>query len=156
MFIPCLRMFLFGFKKFFFLIDIYIKNVFMKKVVRLTENDLIRIVKKVINEQYDETLKKELTNLGGNFEPIKLFSDKTEKNLVGVTFFDEIFRNEDGSINLYPGDIKFSSTLGTKSGYKVLLFKCDTQGLLSKGNGKILYNSKLENYLKSKTCGKNM
>ena len=80
MFIPCLRMFLFGFKKnLFFLIDIYIKNVFMKKVVRLTENDLIRIVKKVINEQYDETLKKELTNLGGNFEPIKLFSDKTEK-----------------------------------------------------------------------------
>jgi hypothetical protein len=73
-------MFLFGFKKnLFFLIDIYIKNVFMKKVVRLTENDLIRIVKKVINEQYDETLKKELTNLGGNFEPIKLFSDKTEK-----------------------------------------------------------------------------
>lgn len=31
--------------------DIYIKNYIMKKIVRLTENDLIRIVKRVINEQ---------------------------------------------------------------------------------------------------------
>jgi hypothetical protein len=42
---------------------------------------------------------------------------------------------------------------GSKVGYKVLLFKCGVQGLLSKGNGKILYNRELENYLKSKTCG---
>jgi len=126
----------------------------MKKIVRLTESDLVRLVNRVISEQYDETLKKELQNIGGNYQPIKLFSDKTEKNLVGVTFFDEVFKNEDGSIHLYPGEIKFSQTLGSKSGYKVLLFKCGTQGLLSKGNGKILYNSELENYLKSKTCGK--
>lgn len=86
--------------------------------------------------------------------PLNFFSNKTEKNLVGVTFFDEVFKNEDGSIHLYPGEIKFSPTLGSKSGYKVLLFKCGTQGLLSNGNGKILYNSELENYLKSKTCGK--
>lgn len=112
------------------------------------------MVNRVISEQYDETLKKELQNIGGNYQPIKLFSDKTEKNLVGVTFFDEVFKNEDGSIHLYPGEIKFSSILGSKSGYRVLLFKCGTQGLLSKGNGKILYNSKVENYLKSKTCGK--
>jgi hypothetical protein len=128
----------------------------MKKVIRLTENDLIRLVKKVINEQgdYDDTLKKELMNIGGNYQPIQLFSDSSEKNLVGVTFFDEVFRYEDGSIGLYPGNIKFSSMLGSKSGYKVLLFKCGTRGLLSKGNGKILYNRKLENYLNSKTCGK--
>ena len=126
----------------------------MKKIVRLTESDLVRLVNRVISEQYDETLKKELQNIGGNYQPIKLFSDKTEKNLVGVTFFDEVFKNEDGSIHLYPGEIKFISPLGSKSGYKVLLFKCGTQGLLSNGNGKILYNSKLENYLKSKTCGK--
>jgi len=126
----------------------------MKKIVRLTENDLMRIVKRVISEQYDETLKKELQNIGGNYQPIKLFSDKTEKNLVGITFFDEIFKNDDGTIHLYPGEIKFMSPLGSKSGYRVLLFKCGTQGLLSKGNGKILYNKELENYLKSKTCGK--
>lgn len=126
----------------------------MKKIVKLTESDLVRLVNRVISEQYDEALKKELQNIGGNYQPIKLFSDKTEKNLVGVTFFDEVFKNEDGSINLYPGQIKFSSILGSKSGYKVLLFKCGTQGLLSKGNGKILYNRELENYLKSKTCGK--
>ena len=126
----------------------------MKKIVRLTENDLMRIVKRVISEQYDETLKKELERLGGSVQPIKLFSDKTEKNLVAVTYFDEVFKNDDGSIHLYPGYIKFSQTLGSKSGYKLLLFKCGTQGLLSKGNGEILYNNKLENYLKSKTCGK--
>lgn len=126
----------------------------MRKVIRLTESDLVRLVNRVISEQYDETLKKELQNIGGNYQPIELFSDKTEKNLVGVTFFDEVFKNEDGSIHLYPGEITFSTILGSKSGYKVLLFKCGTQGLLSKGNGKILYNSELENYLKSKTCGK--
>lgn len=127
----------------------------MKRFV-ITEDEKNHIQKMygLINEEYDETLKKELQNIGGNYQPIKLFSDKTEKNLVGVTFFDEVFKNEDGSINLYPGEIKFSLTLGSKSGYKVLLFKCGTQGLLSKGNGEILYNSKLENYLKSKTCGK--
>ena len=62
----------------------------MKKIVRLTESDLVRLVNRVISEQYDETLKKELQNIGGNYQPIKLFSDKTEKNLVGVTFFDEV------------------------------------------------------------------
>jgi hypothetical protein len=108
-----------------------------------------------MNEQYDETLKEELNRIGGNYQPIKLYSDKNEKELVGVTFFDEVFKNADGSVHLYPGDIKFSSKLGSKSGYKVLLFKCGTQGLLSKGNDKILYNSNLENYLKSKICGRN-
>ena len=126
----------------------------MKKVIRLAESDLMRIVKRVIEEQYDEPLKEKLINIGGETEPIKLFSDKNETDLIGITFFDEVFKNEDGSIHLYPGEIKFSQTLGSKSGYKVLLFKCGTQGLLSKGNGKILYNSELENYLKSKTCGK--
>lgn len=99
-------------------------------------------------------MKKELQKIGGNYQPIELFSDKTEKNLVGVTFLDKVLKNEDGSIHLYPGKIKFSTFFGSKSGYMVLLFKCGTQGLLSKGNGKILYNSELENYLKSKTCGK--
>jgi len=103
-----------------------------------------------LSEQDDETMKKELKYLGGNYEPIKLFSDKSEKNLVGTTFFDRVVKNDDGSIHLYIS----SSRLG--SGYRLLLFKCGTEGLLSKGNGKILYNSKLENYLKSKTCGKNM
>jgi hypothetical protein len=45
----------------------------MKKIVRLTESDLVRLVNRVISEQYDETLKKELQNIGGNYQPIKLF-----------------------------------------------------------------------------------
>jgi hypothetical protein len=38
--------------------DIYIKNINMKKVVRLTESDLIRIVKKVINENQSQGMTK--------------------------------------------------------------------------------------------------
>ena len=32
------------------MIDIYVKNIIMKKVVRLTESDLRRVVKRIINE----------------------------------------------------------------------------------------------------------
>lgn len=126
----------------------------MKRIIRLTESDLTKIVRRVIEEQYyDDKLQKELEKIGGETQPIKLYSDRAEKNLVGVTFFDTVFRDKDGTIKLFPGEIKFQSPLGSKSGYRVLLFKCGTPGLLSQGNGKVLYNSKLENYLKSKVCG---
>jgi hypothetical protein len=35
--------------------NIYIKNITMKKVIRLTESDITRILKKVINEQQENT-----------------------------------------------------------------------------------------------------
>jgi hypothetical protein len=38
------------------LIDIYIKNIIMKKVVRLTESDLRRVVKRIINENKSEDM----------------------------------------------------------------------------------------------------
>ena len=139
----------------FFFYMIFIKQTLpMKKVIRLAESDLMRIVKRVIEEQYDEPLKEKLTNIGGETEPIKLFSDKNETDLIGITFFDEVFKNPDGSLNLYPGEIKFTSMLGTKSGYKLLVFKCGTKGLLSKGNGKIVYSKKLEYFLSKEYCKK--
>jgi hypothetical protein len=125
----------------------------MKKIVRLSESDLTRIVKRVISEQYDEKLKERLSKISGSFQPIKLFTDKNEKNLLGATFFDEVFRNPDGSINLYANEIKFSQTLGGKSGYRLFVFKCGTKGLYSKGNGKTLYNNVLETFLEKEICG---
>ena len=45
----------------------------MKRIVRLTESDLTRIVKRVINEQsHNESIEKELNNLGYSSDPAKL------------------------------------------------------------------------------------
>lgn len=107
---------------------------------------------KNINEQYDEKIVDEINKMG----PIKLFSDLSEKNLIGVTFFSELFKNPDGSVNLYPKEIKFSSPLGSKSGWKLLTYKCGVSGLKSSGNGSVVYNKQLENYLTNKFCGKTM
>jgi len=109
--------------------------------------------KPLVNEQsYDETLVDELNNIGGSLDPIEIFTDKNEKDRIGALFVSEVFKNEDGSINIYPDKIIFSSPLGSKSGYKLLVFKCGTEGLLSKGNNKVVYSSKVENFLKSKVC----
>ena len=107
---------------------------------------------KNINEQYEEKIVEEINKMG----PIKLFSDSSEKNLIGQTYFSESFKNPDGSINLYPKEIKFSSPLGSKSGWKLLTFKCGVNGLKSSGNGTVVYNKQLQNYLINKFCGKTM
>jgi hypothetical protein len=110
-------------------------------------------LKPLVNEQsYDEKLVDEINRIGGSLNVISIFSDKNEKDRIGSFFVSEVFKNEDGSINIYPDEIKFSSPLGSKSGFKLLVFKCGTEGLLSKGNNKVVYSSKVENFLKSKMC----
>ena len=45
----------------------------MKRIIKLTESDLTRIVKRVINEQsHNESIEKELNNLGYSGNPAKL------------------------------------------------------------------------------------
>ena len=106
--------------------------------------------KPLVKEEYDETLVEEINKIG----PIKLYSDVNEKSLLGQTFFSEAFKNPDSSVQLYPEEIKFTSPLGSKSGWKLLVFKCGVGGLKSSGNDKVVYNKQLENHLNGKFCKK--
>jgi len=51
------------------LIHIYIKNTIMKKVVRLTESDLRRVVKQIINENLQIRVGNKI--FSGNIKSIK-------------------------------------------------------------------------------------
>jgi len=113
-------------------------------------NSKLGDAKPLVNEQYNEDLVEEINNMG----PIKLYSDISESSLLGQTFFAEAFKNPDNTIQLYPKDIKFDSPLGSKSGWKLLVFNCGVNGLKSSGNNKVVYNKQLENFLKGKFCSK--
>jgi hypothetical protein len=86
--------------------------------------------------------------------PIRLFSDINEQSPLGITFFAEAFKNPDNSIQLYPDEIKFTSPFGSKTGWKLLVYKCGVGGLKSSGNDKVVYNKQLEGFLKGKFCSK--
>lgn len=122
----------------------------MKKTIKLTEAELVTLIQNVISEQYEEKLKDDM-----NSQPTKLFLDKNEKNVLGVGFVDEIFKNPDGSLNLYFNRIKFSNpSFGTKSGFRILVFKCGEEGLLSKGNQKRIYSNQINTFLNKNFCKK--
>ena len=122
----------------------------MKKTIKLTEAELVTLIQNVISEQYEEKLKDDK-----NSQPTKLFLDKNEKNVLGVGFVDEIFKNPDGSLNLYFNRIKFSNpSFGTNSGFRILVFKCGEEGLLSKGNQKRIYSNQINTFLNKNFCKK--
>jgi hypothetical protein len=126
----------------------------MKKYI-FTESQLKKIIdnelnQKILNEQFDENIVSEINKMG----PFQLFSDSNQKNLVGSTYFSEIFKNPDGTINLYPDKIVFSSPSISMSGWKLLVFKCGVRGLKSSGNGKVVFNSQIEQFLNQKFCNK--
>ena len=66
-----------------------------KKIVRLTESDLVRIVRRVIKEEYVYTaydLKDELEKMG---------FDVTVKNKPGYQYIDDRFVGDDGYLQMY-------------------------------------------------------
>jgi hypothetical protein len=76
----------------------------MKKVVRLTESDLTRIVKRVINEKKDMI---RITGdysgakhvLGSSASPkdiINVYNDSVEEGIPLVSYSDGVFYNQDG------------------------------------------------------------
>jgi len=63
----------------------------MKKIVRLTENDLIKIVKRVIKENEDNKLKRYVEEEDEFFE----FDPDEEEEDRGLDYADSIFYDED-------------------------------------------------------------
>lgn len=122
----------------------------MKKVIRLTESDLTRIIKQLVNEQYNDKLVDEIN--GG--DPIGIFADKSETKQIGLTYFAESFVEGNGVVNLYPENIKFSDPSENKNDYRVLVFKCGVDGFRSKTTSKTVYNRRVYNLLKNKFCKK--
>ena len=118
-----------------------------KKIIKLTESDLIRLVKRVIKEQddNDNELLQKLHYFSGSYQPISFFSDANQKNIFDATHFEKVVKQPDGSVWLYPAQME-------RSGYKVLVFKCGIKGLYSKGTGKTLYSKNVENVLKNEMC----
>jgi hypothetical protein len=120
-----------------------------KKLVETKSGD----VKPLVNEQvFDDKMVGELNKIGGSNEPIQFFSDKGEKQMIGSFFVSEASKPEDGVVNIYPGEMRFSSPSTDKNSYRVLVFKCGADGLFSKNNNKTVYSRRIESYLKSKVC----
>ena len=74
----------------------------MKKVIRLTESDLMRIVKRVVNEQ------KTHTGLGDIYEKLKSFGFKLDVNPYNPSVYKgddqngaHILTNDNNTYNLY-------------------------------------------------------
>jgi hypothetical protein len=122
----------------------------MKKVIKLTESDLTKIIERVINEGYDD---KEVKYINDTFGPIKLYSDANERNMLMMTYFGEMFRDSN-HINLYtdPKNNRLASETIKQSDYRVLNFKCGQSGFLSEVNKKTVYNKNLHGYLTNKFC----
>lgn len=109
----------------------------MKKIVRLTESDLVRLVKRVINEQYTGTIippKKDMVKTG------------TVKDLTKGDKF--LVRSEKGA-NIY-GEIKEVTDLGYAREFRVEGFKISKVDLNSSASlmYKKTYYFRLDNNLK--------
>lgn len=87
--------------------DIYNKKYIMKKIVRLTENDLMRIVKRVINEQtsLDRTPEKP--------KPIVVDEEKVGKILKGIIDSSGRFKSDYKKLTSYLNQLKPHNTIIT-------------------------------------------
>jgi hypothetical protein len=145
----------------------------MSKIVRLTESDLVRLVKKVIEEQSPEAWDKQekiKSNLATQEKESKKYTDEIqlmfnygpqfydnpregEEDKFGYdnTTFTKIVKQPDGSWYLYPiGDW---SGRYRGSGYKIIKFTCKQPSFLTGSNlDERIYNKKFIQYMQSKFC----
>ena len=156
---------------FFILCDIYCKTNIMKKIVRLTEDDLTRIVKRVILEQASQTTGKTTgkpapnrpttrpstptTNLVG--KEILLYSDATQQKIYKKGTIERLSKFSDGSVGI---ELRVLGEVTNPSSY--IIFNCLKSEKLSysyntkEGQRKTLevYCSPLLKILKNDYCMK--
>ena len=145
----------------------------MSKIVRLTESDLVRLVKKVIEEQSPEAWDKQekiKSNLATQEKESKKYTDEIqlmfnygpqfydnpregEEDKFGYdnTTFTKIIKQSDGSWYLYPiGDW---SGRYRGSGNKIIKFTCKQPSFFTGPNlDERIYNKKFIQYMQSKFC----
>lgn len=142
----------------------------MSKIVRLTESDLVRLVKKVMEEQSPEVWDKQekiKTNLATQENASKKYVDEIYSLFDGgVQFykrmneddgdfgipadFRRIVKQPDGSIYMYTLD---SGWAKSGSGYTIIKFTCNQPYFLTYNDfSQKIWNKKLNDYMKSKFC----
>lgn len=142
----------------------------MSKIVRLTESDLVRLVKKVMEEQSPEVWDKQekiKTNLASQENASKKYVDEIYSLFDGgVQFykrmneddgdfgipadFRRIVKQPDGSIYMYTLD---SGWAKSGSGYMIIKFMCNQPYFLTNHDfSQKIWNKKLNDYMKSKFC----
>lgn len=136
----------------------------MKKIVRLTESDLVRLVKRVINEQQAQDNKHTLivdrngflTNVDSAFPLVNMSGNRDADCKIPFTFnrsrgtFDSrtigIERNKDGtftytgSIQAKPGLMRTVSADGTTAGVSSQGMPCGHEEAWTTGSPLYLYN----------------
>jgi hypothetical protein len=147
----------------------------MSKIVRLTESDLVRLVKKVIEEQSPEVWAKQekiKANLAAQekasqkyIDEIQLMFDygpqfydnprEGEEDKFGYddTSFTRLVKQPDGSVYMYT--LIGSGWQGRYkgSGYPIIKFTCNQPYFLTAHNlDEKIYNKKLTQYMQSKFC----
>jgi hypothetical protein len=147
----------------------------MKKVVRLTESDLVRLVKKVINEQrgiYNEKEKEIVKNLNQNLKgkTVQLYSDKEQQNKKTLLKVGDIFWDGEGNdfnkTNTHALVIYFENLIEGEPRMGSLKFDCNVGQLIDDrepawmslrdnttgGGPKTLYNKTFTDYLTNNYC----
>jgi hypothetical protein len=100
----------------------------MKKVIRLTESDLVKIVKRVIEEQ-DQSFSDKLRQKMLFFKPLKMTDDRKLKlfefvvnSIESGNFVTDSYRTNDGDVNLviYSNDETLIDGIKTKANIVIL------------------------------------
>jgi len=116
----------------------------MKRVIRLTESDLVKLVKKVIKEQQTPTSQPKLTSIPG----VNLYFDQSEtKN--AFSFKGKIKLNQKKN-----GDVWFQIPIENKPGKfqpKTFIYSCATDEI-SDAVGNVFYNKNLSTQLGKFYC----
>ena len=94
---------------------IYIKKYIMKKIVRLTENDLMRIVKRVINEQTALKTGIELNPTPERPKPIVADENKVDEIFKGIINSSGRFKSDYNKLNRYLNTLKPHNTIITNN-----------------------------------------
>jgi hypothetical protein len=147
----------------------------MSKIIRLTESDLVRLVKKVIEEQSPEDWAKQekiKSNLATQEKESKKYTDEIqlmfdygpqfydnpregEEDKFGYddTTFTRIVKQPDGSWYLYPVGNSGWAGRYQGSGYMIIKFTCKQPSFLTGPNlDERIYNKKFMQYMQSKFC----
>lgn len=116
----------------------------MKKVIRLTESDLVKIVKRVISEESD---------FSSSNTKIELFTDPKLINSIGMYFIVDSDHSMGGRTSVYlkptpNSKIKCLKILSYQKNYKISLKTMENKGC---DVPELLYTNKIgENILKNK------
>lgn len=105
-------------------------------------------VKPIMEQQTIDNVK--VLNDGGFTE---LFADVNGKNRIGVTYIEQIWKQPNGDVHVYPDkNLKVSEQYGNKNDYRLLVFSCGKEGFVVKSTSKRIYSKKLQDFLTSKYC----